>query len=462
MFQRAWDTGLQIDVTSTSSAWVDMFRWLGLGVKFPLPEASGSEVRHFANAVALVPLIMIVIGLVVALTTLVGLCCCCKRSARDRPVKPSSLPILSFAIFTFAFIGASSLVCLATGNSSYTSAVHELDRASSDIYSAVTTGKTLNSTGEAMLKSLTALQQKCPDIWNNPFAHPQLAELQDQIATYKQKVATFTTYVEPIANATSIVQEHHELLGGFLTASLALPMVLVSITCFCIISAVVSVRCCGGSDLARCCDICCFKLGGSCVSFAVLIAVVVASAQVALGIAMSSFCANADESVLGYAKYDLGANSTEFKTAAYYITDGAGENPIMTELNSAQSYLEQANASFAQFDALWPLIKVSCSDWNPNDIEQDLTTVETGVLDAKKIVDLKNIYPYYDEIVHENACGTVISSLGFLVIFQLAGGMLLLPVMATASASFFKRWAAWKESLRQMGDPSGLIESRAY
>jgi hypothetical protein len=373
--------------------------------------------------------------------------------------KPSSKFVIGLAVFIFIFIGVSGLVCLASGNASYSNAEDELDRAAKDLTTAATTGKAMNATGNKMLASLASLQRECPTVYNAPPVYEPLSKFKDVIAESTEAISDFTSYVTPIANNATKISDDHDFIGTILSLSLASPMVLVGVTSFCILLGVVSARWCGGSDVAKCCDVCCLRIGSPCISFAILIAAVVAATQVTLGIGLSTFCKNADYNAVVYARDAFGARSIEFKSVRYYITD-TGKNPIMDELDKAQTNLREAQSLFKTFDnKIWPAVKDGCP-WSTSTISAGLVSINTGLDTSTQIISFQNIHQYYHEILQENACGSVISSLGFLVVFQLIGGLCLLPVMATISASFFKRWELWKmQSERYEDSTAQLIQT---
>jgi hypothetical protein len=371
--------------------------------------------------------------------------------------KPSSKIVIGLAVFIFVFIGVSSLICLASGNESYSNAEDELDRAAKDLNIAASTGKAMNATGSKMLISLVSLQQECPKVYSST---PAVSTFKDQIATYQKAISDFTSYVAPIATNATNLSDDHDFIGTFLSLSLASPMVLVGVTSLCILLGVVSARWCGGSDMAKCCDVCCLRIGSSCISFAILIAAVVAATQVAIGIGLSTFCKNADYNTVLYARDAFGADSRQFKSVKYYITQ-TGNNPIMDELDTANKTLVEASETFTAIEKIWPQVKVvSGCDWSTSTISDGLKSINNGLEASKQIISFQNIHQYYHEILQENACGSVISSLGFLVVFQLIGGLCLLPVMATTSASFFKRWELWKmQSERNEDNTAQLIQT---
>merc|ERR1712232_437682 len=82
---------------------------------------------------------------------------------------------------------------------------------------------------------------------------------------------------------------------------------------------------------------------------------------------------------------------------------------------------------------------------------QELKPVEiVGVLaktssKVEELLHAKNIWPYYDVIVHRIVCDEFVKSMGWLIIFNVIVGLVLFPVLALTADIDLRRWASWKE-----------------
>ena len=119
------------------------------------------------------------------------------------------------------------------------------------------------------------------------------------------------------------------------------------------------------------------------------------------------FCANADANVLRYAKNALGPSSVEYWAASYYIT-GAGFNPLNKALFDAGEMIRKSNKTSMDMEQTYgPLIQTACNGWTATVIKQGMNDVSADIAIGLQLVNVNNIYPYYDEIIHEDMCETV-------------------------------------------------------
>merc|ERR1711879_578479 len=154
-----------------------------------------------------------------------------------------------------------------------------------------------------------------------------------------------------------------------------------------------------------------------------------------------------------------GANSSEYDVTKYYVTR-SGVNTLSQYLDMAVDQVQVANKTFTQFQQFAPLLKHVCKNWTPDEIAEDFSVINTGVTICQKIVSLDNIYPYYDNTVHKDFCGTAIASMGWLFSFHLIVALFLLPALATTSGSFFTKWAEWQDREAQPQHVSLIADSQ--
>jgi len=441
---------------STGPPWVNFFRMLGQNKAFPKPDAANDEWQSFVQAVLICPISIVIIGVVLSAALLCFLCCGRSRDRSRQQVlrPPSSKPLLCVAVFTFAAIVVSSLACWSTGIRSFSTANEQLSHAVTDLDSAKTTGNKLNATGTDMLQQLDALYAMCPAT-TRQLIKSQLDPTVTQLDTALASLSAYTENVSALAKRLDDVQSSSDEAFTLAAAGLALPMVFVTAACLVIFLAALVTRGCGGASMARCNDCCLMRLGSIFITGSVLFAVAVAASETAAGTFTGSFCHDVDTNVLLYAQNAFGANSKEFVATSFYIT-GVGTNPLNQTLTESRASVNQAQEKFLQLDKEYQMAialrpDLACKDkngkaWTANATLADIAQLGAGIDDAKILVSRPNIYPYYDKVVHVDACGTVLAGLGGLVVCQLLVGLLCLPVLAIVSASFFTNWAAWKEA----------------
>jgi len=433
-------------LSETTTAWVRLFRWLGRNAKFPPPNDSDENVRSFVQTTITIPVIIIVLGFLIAFVLFVYLCCCHRANHRNRPVKPSSKPVLILAIVAFAVMTIATFGCWATGGQSFNTAKDQLSHAVVDLKSATTQGNKLNATGSAILKHLDLLYASCPAAAIATLK-AQLDPTVKDLKTYIAQINQYTAEVAPLASKLHDVHSHSKETGALIASGLALPMLLVGASCIIIFLAVLATRGCGGSGMAKCNDCCLIRLGSLFIASSVFLAAAISGSEMYVGVVTGVFCTNADANVLSYAKNAFGNSSVEYEAASYYII-GAGVNPLNKTLFDAGQMVRKSNKTFMDMEQQYgTLIQSVCNGWTATEINQGMHDISADIAIGLQLVNVDNIYPYYDEIIHEDMCETVVGGLGWLVVCQLLVGLLCLPALAMMSASFFTRWAVWKETL---------------
>jgi hypothetical protein len=352
----------------------------------------------------------------------------------------------------FAAIGLGSFACWVSGGQSFNTAIDQLNRAAKDMDSAVTTGKTLNSTGQSMLKELDKLNTQCsPEVL--ALIEPQLAPTVAQLKQFLLQISQYIESVSPLSTRIDDVQGDTGDLGWVSALVFALPLGLVAAGCVIIFLAVMATRGFGGAGMARCNDCCLTRCGSPLITLAVFIAAIIAAAECAFGVAAASFCSNADENVLAYSQNFFGADTDQQIALTYYVT-GTGSNPYNSMLIEGKDSINEANDTFASLDIYEEAIKANCDGWTKAGVMQDIQQIDPEIDSALVLISRENIYPYYDTLMHDDMCSTVIVGLGWLVVCQLVVGLIFLPVLSLLSASFFTKWAAWQESVQ-----TGLLQN---
>jgi len=423
---------------------VRFFDWLGGELKFPAPKASEAVWQRFGTSIGIVPLCIAALGLLIAVLILVGLCCCGLRRRRPAPRKPSSKPVICLALLTAIFLTVGVSTCLSVGGRSFRTAEEQLDNAANALTSATRQGLLLNNTGAAILKSLDNLTRVC-----NPNAvaaiKPTLDTLKKEVTSYVDEVRTYAAAISPLQEKLTDVQSRGDAVKMSIVAVLALPMVLVMVACATIVLAVLVTRGLGGPGMARFSDCCFLRLGSSCISLAILLAAAFTAAEVAVGIGSSAFCKDVDEHVLSYSKSYFGEASTEFKAISHYISGDPVDNPFDAQLKQAIAQVSNAGLTIASLESSYGnLLRDACQGWTAVPLVADLGAVQTGINSCMDLLDYKSIYPYYQQTVHEDVCGTVIIGLGWLSGLQVLAGFLCLPAIAASARSFFTKWVVWR------------------
>jgi hypothetical protein len=447
---------------AATTPWVNFFRTLGGNDDFPSPTADENTLHSFFQSAFIVPGILVILCLLLSAVLLCYLCC--HRPKRGSPgmAKPSSKPVVFVTLLTIVLIVVATLGCWATGGKSLDTAHDQLSSMVDDLDTLQKTSDKLNSTGIHIKDQLDLLKTQCTPAVRQGL-EAAIANTKAQLQEYLDVVSDVRDIIDPLAaNLTDARDQSNGFGAGFAALGLSLPALLVASACAVIFLSVMATRGCGGESLARCND-CCMRLSAIFIVISVLIAGLAASGETATGILSASFCHDPDANTLEYAKHAFRADSEAYQATSYYIT-GQGTNPLKQQLDEAQSNVTAVGAQFDTFDKTFGTqIQQFCKGWTTATVQQDLGNLTQEIKNMYPIVERDNIYPYYNKIVHEDACTTVIAGLGWLVVVQLLVGMVCLPVLACLSVSFFTKWAAWKESMNAGTEGGGpevyLIES---
>jgi hypothetical protein len=374
-------------------------------------------------------------------------------------VKPSSKPVLCVAVLALAVTIVGSFVCYGTGGESFQTAQEQLKGILKDFNSAVDQGTGIGTSGTDILNRFDTLKQACPAIYAgvDALCNSCISQTITQLDASIMEVRKFTDDVAPLAKNLTDVVTNSDDVGVVAAVAFAVPMLLVTFSCFIILSAILATRGCGGSCMARCNDCCLMRLGSLFIALSILLAAIVAAVETGSGTVIGSYCQDTDSNTLAYAKWGLGGTSVEYEAASFYVTgvSSSGVNPLEQLLNEASAALSSAKGELGKIDnTTRALLKVQCDGWDVQPVYQDIDSADAYITVGKRLVSRDNVYPYYQNLFQNDTCDTVITGLGWLVIIQLVVGLLLLPAVSCMASAFFAKWEVWQES-----QSAGLLQA---
>merc|ERR1740120_516362 len=88
-----------------------------------------------------------------------------------------------------------------------------------------------------------------------------------------------------------------------------------------------------------------------------------------------------------------------------------------------------------------------CPTLNEISLAQVIPPVKDTLREIKRLLRASNIYPYYDGVVHQVVCGSVVDTLGWTVVTQAIVGLVCFPVCAVLTHRFLSSWADWKSKM---------------
>jgi len=259
-----------------------------------------------------------------------------------------------------------------------------------------------------------------------------------EVEDFRAEVGRFQGYVHSLPTSFSDhVEKNLAIAAGLVFFSLLGPLALVVLCCVAIFAVVCATR--GAHGGGRCSRCCIHGLGGALFTPVVLVVAAVAAAELGAGVALGAFCRDADTNALTI----IGAlgDETFYNISHYYINKDDVANPLADALR-------QADASIADFDRELGNATSQCKHGAAESLAGLARSAQESLGALESRLSRAQVYPHYHKAVHEFACATVVSGLGWLSLSQIAVGLLCLPVLACMADSFFDRWVAWRASLQ--------------
>lgn len=459
--------------------WLAFYSGMSDLEQFPEYEELEEEYVQFVFRISPVPLLFLLLGVVVSITTCACLCCggsgyhfsmdfsdmthdetkgfvsgstgnavigdeeFARRAWKKRP---SCFPMFCAAllIILLCFFGGLTRIV----NAAWTEyiIVSSLDRAMDNAVDIANASLTINETVTNLHDKLLELPLTCKTDSKAAkqvlytFVHSALGAIDD----YVEQVYFIVETVQPIPDQIGKFKNLTHRAKPFFASLPLAPLWLVAFICIGIVVEATCTTCCRSSSLARCVDVG-LKLSALLFGLIVFVVAVLVCVETVVLIALSKFCEDVDHNVLSY------VNSTTYnisyiipEIANYYIR-GGDRNPIdeydtlaMKYINQIQDYYNQAAIGVAG-------LGLACPAFFDLDVNA-IATKARGILGkARELLKGENIYPYYRKVVRAGICNVVISGVGWMWLLQVVVGMVLFPTCAILTHRFLVSWAAWQK-----------------
>eukprot|EP00435_Cladocopium_sp_Y103_P037822 s1424_g10.t1 len=179
----------------------------------------------------------------------------------------------------------------------------------------------------------------------------------------------------------------------------------------------------------------------------VLVIAVAAAVQLEIGVVTSSFCADVDSNSLAFIGKLTGYDSEEYQLSKYYIT-GEGDNPLLMDLSNASEQLSSANASITAYGRE---VEALCSWRGLEELEKGAATAQTSLDFGDSVSTSKkaNGSTVYQRLLRQDLCQTTMIGLGWLVLFQVIVGLLLLPLLVCVATRYLQARRGWYQGQQE-------------
>jgi hypothetical protein len=271
-------------------------------------------------------------------------------------------------------------------------------------------------------------------------AQPYLLKFQQQLEGYRALVDEYNADMQGIPEKLGHVQSSLDDLSEFGMYGLMAPLALVLLCCFAILLVACATRSTRGSG--RCSNCCIRSLGPVLFAPAILVAGAVTALEFGLGLATASFCKDVDTNALTYIQH-FGGDLT-YNVSRYYISD-VGTNPLLDQLREVN---QSASTLQSTVDRFGSQVSAQCTEALPavQSLAEALDAVHAPLDKVADLLSPSNVYPLYQKGIHEDACQTLVSGLGWLVLFQCVVGIVCLPALTCMADKFLDRWVWYQES----------------
>lgn len=369
---------------------------------------------------------------------------CCLKATRNprasvKPVCYLSALLCSGSVCILVMCAFGILVCCA--------AMAEVDAAVESVSQATADAE---QSSEVALEAITALAEVCRSA---PFSEGHcirssmrdLQEAREAVLSFSRGLAwTRSAYEEALPE----VMNNGLIIAIVMATIIIVPIGLASVG----VASLVCLARARGRNLCRC--------GGGCARFATvaLVAPVVLQAaffvetELVFGVAMASFCRDAEENSL--VAVAVLANESVYNATHYYLT-GVGDNPVTEDLRVAMDAVGRARV-YTEIRAATSVRSV-LQPAGASAFQEKLRGAELKLQSAAQALDREHMRPHYEAVIHGGMCEMLLGIVAWIALATMVLATLCLPLLASKVIGVFEARAAEQAALRALS-----LEMRVY
>jgi len=488
--------------TYSPNWWVKLFYAISGVAHFPAPEDLQENMMDYAWILARPSIALVEIGIFIATCTIVCVCCCrgcgilhlrigdrakpqplrqrpaeggstdaedagrglVEQDDSQMPTKPWACPLLCMVLFILCFNWLALKIRHRTFSRDVTVIGGELLHAYDDIKVVSHQAHVINQTCINFKEDLLRVPLSCKV--DDPLTQ---AVIKKGTSLADESLANYVDQVTQLYRAVRRLPGIMEACAFvFLDNTKAIvwipliPVLLVSCICFLILIEGIAARCFNSSAFADCVD-CGLKCASLLFFVVIVITAAIAAVELAVCVTLSVFCMDVDENTLSYVQMAVGGNETDPYSDAYnasrYYIKGDMYNPISSYAEAAEKYISQVTDIYKDLEGELQMVSKLCPGVSQIDLETIGGQAETILGKVRGLLNGTNVYPYYDGIVRKGACLRVVASLGWIVFFQVAMGLICFPVCILMTHYFLVKFAIWKHFVDDEGESSDSEEN---
>lgn len=423
-----------------------------LGGEIPPYNAEKEEWVVFMNGCVKLPMFVLCIGMSIAILTCVCICCQLECECNWFPTAPEVL--LSLCGVTVAVIVLGIVTRGIVVNENMNMIEEQLRRVDKTLDGSVDLAHKLID----MCMDFKAVVDDLPNTCNGmvPGAKEVMAmaseKANEKLTEMNEKVDAFARVAHSAKSAMVILLGNFHVVKVLTIAGPMVPLILMGLWTLAIgIATIISWQS-SNPHVAERADDAVIRFGscGACCN--TIIASMLASTYLFVGIAVGGFCTHLDTNVISLVKVVNFTELTDFPVvidpvlegaAKYYIL-GSQENPMISMIEDVE---RDAHALYSVYsNATWAVepAKMVCNGVKNLNASDAMDACHESVNFAGQLIAASNVYPYYRTFAHDLMCDKMLHSMKLLILFTIVVSMILMPLVALCADIDLRKWERYK------------------
>lgn len=412
------------------SKWVDRLSTYGPTLPGPVTAA---EWKAYSKSALKAPVMLLGAG---ALVAVVLFCClCCGGEVfKDHQSRTPPFLVIIWLLLTVGLIGGGLIVRHSQVVHTFDLGVQELGRMRLSFINAGKLGDQLSADFETVKTSVNSVPASC---------HVKLAKdamgagvkgankVMDKVL---EEITKFNNAVQPLPGKIEhLIDLSTKLRFVFMwIPSIPLGAMLVTSVLFTLGTLVLH------TDAAQTAECCMSRVGSGSIALLIALAVCLGALQLEASIVVGGFCSNVDAHVIGliqskeFLKTEHGKviNMTRpvHKAAHYYIY-GDERNPFLNFLANANYSVGMMQRAMDKAQKAASMAEKTCPQITNVYTERAFAGMSDSIVQAERWLLAENMWPYYDNLVHQLLCHDFIDGEAFLVCLTTVIALFVFPVL---------------------------------
>jgi len=438
-------------------------RFAHIGPQPPGVGATADDWKSFVEGNAKLPLIMLVMGVIISMTTCACVVCRLECECSWLPTKPWLLLALCGLVIAIIAWGISSRASVI--NESFSLAAEQIATMQNSLDDAVRLSVQLNKMTASLQAEVDDLPHSCSKLalGSNAMmgvaaqkANTTLRSMNSKIYTFQKMSTNMQRFVGLLSKELPTVKRAVVYVPmGPLVFLFVWTLIIGIAICITMLNSSPRVAECADNFLIRC-----GSLGTCC---AMNIAACLAAGYLFAGMLIGSTCMDLDNNVVNYIQtinftqlyqkheekqgksWPYNINPIMWGAAKYYI-QGSQENPMIQMVQSAQNdatslYTIYTNSTLARSAA--EAVCEGIKDLDPNIA---MGNFETSCKWLISMMRANNMWPYYKNLFQDILCGHMLKSMALLIIYTTIVSHVLMPLICILADIDLRRWSQHKDA----------------